>query len=161
MMCKDRVPGIDRNLHDWTANYPAPLGAIATSVCWPKPQGDGWFHRGRRKVAGRVHDAQDVRSEHLPAHALSDGAARLRRTDGEEAGSRQPEPVLASGGDGGLSDALGQGCSFPLSRRHARPAGQTMQAREYIALHIVVNDEVGNQSNIASAVFQAQSFLTR
>jgi hypothetical protein len=33
-------------------------------------------------------------------------------------------------------------------------AGQTMQAREYMAMGVIADEEVGNPSNIASAVFQ-------
>ena len=43
---------------------------------------------------------------------------------------------------------------FPLHDDTPAPAGQTMQAREYMAMGVIADAEVGNPSNIASAVFQ-------
>ena len=43
---------------------------------------------------------------------------------------------------------------FPFHDDTPAPAGQTMQTREYMAMD-GGDDEVGNLSNIASAVFQA------
>ena len=35
MARKDFIPDSYKNLHDWTANYSAQLGAIATRIGWP------------------------------------------------------------------------------------------------------------------------------
>ena len=44
---------------------------------------------------------------------------------------------------------------FPFHDDTPPPAGQTMQAREYMAMGVIADEEIGNPSNIASAVFQA------
>ncbi len=46
---------------------------------------------------------------------------------------------------------------FPFHDDTPAPAGQTTQAREYMAMGVIADEEVGNPSNIASVVFQAQS----
>ena len=90
------------------------LGLATTTLCaFPG------FPRERREIAGRVHDARDVQSEHVSAHARIDGASQSRRTDGEEAGSRQPERVLASCRDCEMDVAGRQARAFPLPRRAA------------------------------------------
>ena len=43
---------------------------------------------------------------------------------------------------------------FPFHDETPFPAGQTMQAREYMAMGVIADIEIGNPSNIASAVFQ-------
>lgn len=75
MTRKDFIPDSYKNLQDWTANYAAQLGSIATRI--------------------------------------------------------------------------------PFQDDTPAPASQTMQAREYQAMGVVADTEVGNPSNIASAVFQA------
>ena len=44
---------------------------------------------------------------------------------------------------------------FPFQDDTPPPAGQTMQAREYMAMGVIADTEIGNPSNIASAVFQS------
>ena len=44
---------------------------------------------------------------------------------------------------------------FPFHDDTPPPAGQTMQAREYMAMGVIADEEIGNPSNIASAVFQS------
>ena len=44
---------------------------------------------------------------------------------------------------------------FPFHDDTPAPAGQTMQAREYMAMGVIADEEIGNPSNIASAVFQS------
>ena len=44
---------------------------------------------------------------------------------------------------------------FPFHDDTPPPAGQTMQAREHMAVGVIADEEIGNPSNIASAVFQA------
>lgn len=43
---------------------------------------------------------------------------------------------------------------FPFHDETPPPTGQTMQAREYMAMGVIADEEVGMPSNIASAVFQ-------
>ena len=43
---------------------------------------------------------------------------------------------------------------FPFHDDTPAPAGQTMQASEYMATGVIADEEIGNPSNIASAVFQ-------
>ena len=44
---------------------------------------------------------------------------------------------------------------FPFHDDTPAPAGTTLQAREYMAMGVIADAEVGNPSNIASAVYQA------
>ena len=44
---------------------------------------------------------------------------------------------------------------FPFHDETPLPAGQTMQAREYMAMGVIADNEIGNPSNIAGAVFQS------
>ena len=44
---------------------------------------------------------------------------------------------------------------FPFHDDTPAPDGQTTQAREYMAIGVIADEEVGMPSNIASAVFQA------
>ena len=44
---------------------------------------------------------------------------------------------------------------FPFHDDTPPPAGQTMQAREYMAMGVIADEEIGNPSNIAGAVFQS------
>ena len=43
---------------------------------------------------------------------------------------------------------------FPFHDETPPPAGQTMQAREYMAMGVIADEEIGMPSNIASAVYQ-------
>ncbi len=44
---------------------------------------------------------------------------------------------------------------FPFHDETPAPAGPTLQAREYMVIGVIGDEEIGNPSNIAAAVFQA------
>ena len=156
MARKDRIPDSDKNLHDWTANYPLPLGAIVTRTGQPAASATS---------LPVIHpDTKNLKATHISTESDAKIPGTYVMPKASDLNPYQPtlyvltkrncvESIAKKFGVDSLNlywylartpswtILSSKQVRFPFQDHTPTPVGQTIQACEYGTISIIVDDE--------------------